>query len=73
MTADQLDYLRARARHYRRKARWARERFRRVYWRAMASHLEREASELERDVGVSGGREVLVSAARRDAGRSAGE
>ena len=43
---DQIDRLRSRAKHYRHEAGRARERSKRIYCRALASHLEREATEL---------------------------
>jgi hypothetical protein len=45
-TGDQIDRLRSRAKHYRHEASRAQERRRRIYCRALASHLEREATEL---------------------------
>lgn len=52
-TGDQIDRLRSRAAHYRREAGRARERHRRIYCRALAAHLEREAVELARTVGAA--------------------
>ena len=43
---DQIDRLRSRAKHYHHEAGRARERRKRIYCRALASHLEREATEL---------------------------
>lgn len=45
-----IDRLRTRAAHYRREAARAQTRNRLIYCRALASHLEREALELERVV-----------------------
>ena len=45
---DQIRRLRSRAAHYRNQAGRAGERRRRIYCRALASHLEAEASELAR-------------------------
>ena len=62
-TGDQIDRLRSRAKHYRHEASRAQERRRRIYCRALASHLEREATELEhitKGVGTAAGA-VIVS------------
>jgi len=48
VTGDQINRLRSRAAYYRDEAGRAGERRRRIYCRALASHLEREASELVR-------------------------
>lgn len=43
---DQIDRLRSRAKHFRHEAGHAQERSKRIYCRALASHLESEATEL---------------------------
>jgi hypothetical protein len=48
MTEHDLDRLRTRAAHYRREAARAKTRDRLIYCRALAAHLAREATELER-------------------------
>ena len=50
---DQIDRLRSRAKHYRHEAGRARELSTRIYCRALASHLEREATELAHIKGVA--------------------
>jgi hypothetical protein len=50
ITQQDIDRLRTRAAHYRREAARAKSRDRLIYCRALAAHLAREASELERVV-----------------------
>jgi hypothetical protein len=50
-TESEIERLRSRAAHYRREATRARRRARLIFCRALASHLEREAIELERVIG----------------------
>jgi hypothetical protein len=56
---DQIDRLRSRAKRYRHEAGRARERSKRIYYRALASHLEREATELAH---ITGGVETAAGA-----------
>jgi hypothetical protein len=51
ITQREIERLRARAAHYREKAIRTRQRAWLIYCRALASHLEREAIELEHVVG----------------------
>jgi hypothetical protein len=58
-----IDRLRARAAHYHREAARAKTRNRSIYCRALATHLENEALELERVIRSNAPREPeLVSA-----------
>jgi hypothetical protein len=57
MTEHDLDRLRTRVAHYRREAARAKTRDRSIYCRALATHLAREASDLERVIGNNAPRE----------------
>jgi hypothetical protein len=60
---DDIDRLRARATHYRREAARSKTRNRLIYCRALATHLESEALELERLIRSYAPRELeLVNA-----------
>jgi hypothetical protein len=52
ITRQDIERLRARAANYRREAEQARLRAQLLYCRALATHLEREADELERRIEI---------------------
>jgi hypothetical protein len=74
-TRCEIERLRSRAAYYRREAARAQGRARLIYCRALASHLEREAAELECVVRASPSQDVHLPQAQRqsDAPPSFGE